>query len=234
MSCIARKLFHFLPSFLRRWLDPFDAAVGDFLSAVADRLPAGRLLLDAGAGESRHELHFPHARYISADLRVGDSGWNYSGLDVVADLQRLPFRPGCMDAVICVVVLEHVIDPLKTLREFRRVLRDGASVNLVTPLLWEEHQKPHDYYRFTSDGLRELLLHAGFRTVEVRAIGGFFWVLGRRFINSLTLFQTGLRWPVFILLAPFCGFLLPLLCYILDPLDREQRFTLGHTTVASA
>ena len=233
MTCCARKYFHFLPPFLRRWLDPFDAAIGDLLQSIASSLPAGNRVLDAGAGESRHAFYFRHARYLSVDLRIGNAEWDYCGLNVVADLHHLPFRAGCMDSVVCIVVLEHVMDPLGVLSEFRRVLREGAAANLVTPLLWEEHQKPHDYYRFTSDGLRGLLMRAGFKTAEVRAVGGFFWVLGRRFINSLALFQSGLRWPFFVLLAPFCGFLFPLICYILDPLDRERRFTLGHTTIAT-
>lgn len=233
MSCIARRRFSLLPAFLRRRLDPFEAAIDTLLREAGKTLQPGQRVLDAGAGESQHAHYFQGARYVAVDLCVGDARWDYGRLDAVADLHRLPFPSGCFDALVCIVVLEHVVDPLAVLREFKRVLRAGARLYLATPLLWEEHQKPHDYYRFTSDGLRELLRRAGFQGAAVQAVGGFFWVLGRRCINGLTFFQQGWRWPLFLLLAPFFGFLLPLICNLLDPLDSERRFTLGHTSVAS-
>jgi ubiquinone/menaquinone biosynthesis C-methylase UbiE len=48
------------------------------------------------------------------------------------DVSALPFGDGEMDLVIGALVLEHVRDPLRALREMARALRAGAAVVLVT------------------------------------------------------------------------------------------------------
>ncbi len=40
----------------------------------------------------------------------------------------------------------------------------GGTIWLTTPLTWYLHEEPHDYYRYTSHGLRYLLDRAGFAT----------------------------------------------------------------------
>lgn len=223
-----------LPLFLRKRIDPFDVAIDSFVRQSAASVRPGQRILDAGCGESRHADYFGHVHRVAVDSRIGEETWDYSLLDAAADLHQLPFQAGVFDAVLCTVVLEHVADPLAVLREFRRVLKAGARVWLVTPLLWEEHQKPHDYYRFTSDGLRHLLGRAGFEAQSVHPIGGFFWLLGRRSINFLDFFQRGWLWIIFLILVPLFGVFLPLICHLLDFLDKQRRFTLGHTSLAMA
>ena len=39
-----------IPKFLMRWMDPFHSALNDRLRAAATSVPAGALVLDAGAG----------------------------------------------------------------------------------------------------------------------------------------------------------------------------------------
>lgn len=233
MTLVARRAFSRLPRFLRNRLDPFEGSVERFLQRCAASLLPSQRILDAGSGESPHAMHFRHARYFGVDSCIGDNSWDYSQLHARADLHRLPFHDEVFEAVLCVVVLEHVTDPLTVLKEFKRVTKKGGQVWLVTPLLWEEHQKPVDYYRFTSDGLRLLLDRAGLKVQEISSVGGLFWLLGRRSINFLSFFQKGWRWTLFVPLAPIFGLLLPLICFSLDPFDHNCRFTLGHTTVAT-
>jgi len=101
-------------------------------------------VLDAGAGESRFKTDFAHAKYVAVDSTEGDSAWDYANLDAVARLEDLPFSDASFDRVISTVVLEHVAEPGKAIREFRRVLSPGGTVHLVVPCQWEEHQRPHD------------------------------------------------------------------------------------------
>jgi SAM-dependent methyltransferase len=108
---------------------------------------------------------------------VGDATWNYSELDVVAELSALPFRDGAFDASLNVVTLEHIREPACALREIARTLAPGAKLLLVAPHEWEEHQQPHDYYRYTRYGLEYLLRQAGFEPLEIRPAGGFFRLL---------------------------------------------------------
>jgi hypothetical protein len=110
-------------------------------------------------------------------------------------------------------------------------VRPGGRLYLVAPQSWRLHQAPQDFLRFTRYGLDHLLEAAGFAVTEVRPLGGAFWNLGLRSIYLLTHFK-GRAFPVALLLAPLLGFLVPLLCYYLDHLDRDREDTLGYAVVA--
>jgi SAM-dependent methyltransferase len=49
-------------------------------------------------------------------------------------VQRLPFRDGAFDALLCHHVLEHVPDDRAAMRELRRVLRPGGWAILQSPI----------------------------------------------------------------------------------------------------
>jgi SAM-dependent methyltransferase len=74
---------------------------------------------------------------------------------------------GSFDVVLSTQVLEHVPDPLAALGEFRRVLRSGGSLIATVPFIWEEHETPFDFYRYTRYGLEHLLGLAGFDDIAV-------------------------------------------------------------------
>jgi SAM-dependent methyltransferase len=209
-------------------LDPFEAAIQRFVGDTASTTPREARVLDAGAGESRFRQAFSHARYVAVDSGVGDVAWDYSSLDTVARLEHLPFAERSFDRVLSVVVLEHIAEPGRAIDEFRRVLSPGGTVHLIVPHMWEEHQQPHDYFRFTSNGIRHLMECGGFRVRRIEPIGGYFWMLGRRLMAVLSFVQQGWRWIFFPVLAPIFGMLLPLCCYYLDALDEERTFTLGY------
>jgi SAM-dependent methyltransferase len=222
---LARKV---VPGALRRRLDPFEAAVDSFVRDTAARTPAGAVVLDAGAGECRFRPLFGHARYVGIDLALGDPGWDYGRLDAIGRLEELPLADGFCDRILAIVVLEHTPEPGRVLSEFRRVLKSGGTVHIVVPHMWEEHQRPHDYFRYTASGIGYLLGRADFEVLSIRPVGGFFWQLGRRLMGVLEFTQEGWRWVLFPILAPIFGFLLPLGCYYLDALDRERAYTLGY------
>lgn len=217
----------FAPSPLARRLDPFEAAVARFVSEAAAKTARNAWVLDAGAGECRYRPQFFHTRYIGLDSAQGDPSWDYSKLDVIGRLEELPFPDDFFDCVLSIVVLEHTCEPTRVLREIRRVLKPGGAVYIVAPYMWEEHQRPRDYFRFTSNGVRLLAQRAGLSVRRLEPVGGFFWQLGRRFIAVLAFVQQGWRWALFPLMAPVFGFLLPLCCYYLDVLDADRAYTLG-------
>jgi SAM-dependent methyltransferase len=201
------------------------------VAAFAQSLPSGSRVLDAGAGEGRYRDAFRHCRYAGVDLGIGDTRWNYAGLDVLGDLSRLPFPDDAFDAMVNIVVLEHTRRPDVVLMELGRALRPGGRLLLVAPQQWEVHQQPHDYFRFTRYGLEWLLTQAGLTAVRIDPVGGYFTLLARRLLNGLNFFQGGARWLLFPFVAAAagcCGLLLP----ALDSLDRDKHFTLAYVCVA--
>jgi SAM-dependent methyltransferase len=225
ISALARRL---LPETLTDKLDPFEAAIEEFVRKVARETTDLALVLDAGAGQCRFKPFFPKARYLAIDFGQGDLEWDYSTLDVIGLLEELPLPENSVDHILSIVVLEHTPRPAKVLQEFYRVLKYRGMLHIVVPHMWEEHQRPHDYYRYTSSGVRFLLQDAGFRIRKIQPVGGFFWQLGRRLMGVLSFTQQGWRWLLFPVLAPVFGFVLPLCCYYLDSLDTDRAYTLGY------
>ena len=226
-----RRIVNRLPRRLHRLILRFEAMIEDRVAGFARSLPPGTRVLDAGAGECRYARAFSHCRYVAVDLAVGDADWDYSRLDGVADLARLPFRDGSFGAAINIVVLEHVRDPGAVLEELSRVLAPGARLLLAAPQEWGVHQAPHDYFRYTRSGLQWLLERAGFDDIEIEAGGGFFTLLGRRLLDSILYFQGGWRWLLFLPAAAVCG-VLGVLLPMLDFLDPTRNTTLGYVCTA--
>lgn len=222
-QAVARRL----PAPLRRYLLHFEAGIEDAVIRFAETLSPGARVLDAGAGEGAYAHHFGAQRYTGVDLGIGDASWNYSGLDVLADLSVLPFRDATFDAALNIVTLEHVRDPARVLAELARTLKPGGLLLIAVPHEWEEHQTPHDFFRYTQFGLRHLLESAGFSVVDLQASGGFFRLLARRLLNALQFFPG-------IWLLPAALFFVPpaLLLPLLDPIDKRRNFTLGYICIA--
>jgi SAM-dependent methyltransferase len=222
-TVIYDRLRSLLPRPLARYVMHFDAAIEDVVSGFARGLPPRARVLDAGAGEGNHKSHFTAQRYCGLDLGIGDGAWDYSRLDVLGDLASLPFRDGAFDAAINIVTLEHVREPARVVCELGRILAPRGRLLLVAPHQWEEHQQPHDYYRFTRYGLDYLLRQAGFTEIDIQPVGGIFRLISRRLFNALQFFPG----PTILLAAIFFAppaLLLPLL----EPLDRRKNFTLGY------
>jgi len=216
-----------MPRWLRRYVLHFEASIEDAVADFARRLGDGAVVLDAGAGEGQYRRWFGRQGYVGVDLGIGDPGWDYRGLDAIADLAQLPFRCESLDAAVNIVTLEHVVDPGSVLAELARVLRPGGRLLLVVPHEWEEHQQPHDFYRYTRYGVDHLLRKAGFGWTDIRPVGGYFRLVARRLLNGLQFFPGPLVLPAALLLVP-AALLLP----AFEPLDKSRNFTLGFICLA--
>jgi SAM-dependent methyltransferase len=143
------------------------------VAAFAAALPAGSKVLDAGAGDAPYRPLFAHCEYRTQDW----PGTVHSGgreADIVADLHDLPPDVRGLDCVVCTEVLEHVAEPARVLTGLHRALVPGGRMLVTVPFLGALHEEPHDYWRFTSHGLRRLVTEAGFRDVSVRPLTGYY------------------------------------------------------------
>jgi SAM-dependent methyltransferase len=165
-----------------------------YVESVAQKLPEGSSILDAGAGESVYKRFFSHCDYKAIDLAVGDNRWNYSNLDYVAPLDDMPIADNTFDAVLCTQVLEHLEWPRECVKEMYRVLKPGGKLYITAPMAQDEHQIPYDFFRYTSYGLKSICKNAGFKEVKTTPFGGI-WVRWAQELTRCLAFlpSTGLR-----------------------------------------
>jgi len=218
--------------------------ITQFVRSVADSLPPGSAILDAGAGECAYKKYFTHCEYKSVDSAVGESAWNYTNLDYVAPLDKLPIRDGSFDAVLCTQVLEHLEWPRECVKEMSRVLKPGGKLYLTAPMAQSEHQEPYDFFRYTSFGLRSICDQAGLEQMEIRPFGGLCTRWAYELPRAMQFFAgTGLRGGT-VRLAGFA--LLPLRALVfvmirsaqtlllwLDRFDKTRNDPFGWSITAS-
>ncbi len=122
-------------------------------------------LLDVGCGCKPYRTLVPASRYVGLDI---DNPFTrrVNMADVFYDGTTFPLTDQSFDSVLCSQVLEHVFTPDDFLREINRVLRPGGKLLLAVPFMWDEHEQPHDFGRYSSFGLRALLVRCGFEIVE--------------------------------------------------------------------
>ncbi|MCC7500658.1 glycosyltransferase [Candidatus Nomurabacteria bacterium] len=127
-------------------------------------------VLDIGGGVNPSYWRYLQTRRwyrrISADLP-------HTKPDIVTNLEEasLPLTDGYCDTVLLFNVLEHINNRELLLREIRRVLKRERVFIGVVPFLVAVHPDPHDYVRFTDEGLRDLLTKAGFTDIVVKPVG---------------------------------------------------------------
>ncbi len=78
--------------------------------------------------------------------------------DLILDIRSMPeVQDSSFDCVFCNSVLEHVDDYLSALKEITRILKPAGILLLGLPFRQPLHKAPHDYWRFTEEGIRYLL-----------------------------------------------------------------------------
>jgi SAM-dependent methyltransferase len=153
------------------------AALGEIRAAL---FRPGNTVLNIGSGGlsgcgrrlwARPDVSCCHV--IHMDLGGGE------GVNLRGDAHVLPFSDASLDAVIMQAVLEHLAEPRAALAEAWRVLRPGGVLYVEMPFLQGFHADPHDYQRYTLQGLRRRL--AGFEELASGVSVGPFctlvWVL---------------------------------------------------------
>jgi SAM-dependent methyltransferase len=157
------------PTSLVSFADPFFLAHRALRAEIARMAAyAHGIVLDVGCGAAPYRPLFAHAIYFGAEVPTASAHGSAKHADLLFDGQRLPIADASVDAVLCSQVLEHVFEPDGFLREIHRVLRPGGRLLLTVPFVWDEHEQPYDYARYSSFALRHLASKHGFRVDEAR------------------------------------------------------------------
>jgi SAM-dependent methyltransferase len=105
--------------------------------------------------------------WLCVDMQEGQ------GVDEIADIHNLAYNDCSFQSILCSEVLEHVQYPAVGLSECHRVLKDDGWIVLTTLFSFPVHGYPNDYWRFTPEGMRCLLVDAGFRNIAVTTAGEY-------------------------------------------------------------
>ena len=122
-------------------------------------------LIDIGCGSKPYKKLFNNCnKYIgleieSDDQKNDDSDYTYDG-------KTFPFENESFDSAICSQVLEHIFEPTIFLNEINRILKKDSLIIMTVPFIWDEHEQPHDYARYTSFGLKYVLEKHNFEVLE--------------------------------------------------------------------
>lgn len=149
-------------------INPFFFAKRELVKALRfySRFITGKVL-DVGCGQKPYRECFKVDEYIGLEIDTPENRAAKKA-DFYYDGKRFPFEDRKFDCLIANEVLEHVFNPDEFLAEANRSLKPKGYFLISVPFVWDEHEKPHDYARYSSFGLKHLLEKSGFRIVGSR------------------------------------------------------------------
>jgi SAM-dependent methyltransferase len=163
------KKEQFDPEFLGIFLNPYYFARKELHRKIKELSPnlTGKIL-DVGCGQKPYKKLFNFTEYLGIDIQPTQGGHSHKDeeIDIFYDGKKFPLKEAEFDSVICSQVLEHVFEPDLFIKEINRVLKNNGYLLLTVPFIWEEHETPYDYARYTSFGLEHLLTKNGFEIVS--------------------------------------------------------------------
>ncbi len=146
---------------------PWRQANWRFLAEQVKKLEKSAAILDVGAGRGDFaDIFIHHPNYLALDV------YPYPEVDIVCDLtQANPFRPGSLDAIVLMNVLEHIYDSHTLLDSLSKMLAPGGVLIAAIPFLVKIHQAPIDFVRYTHYALQRFAPEHG---LEIAHLEGFY------------------------------------------------------------
>ncbi len=156
----------FEPKLLGLFINPFYIARKGLLKNIK---PLGKHIcgktLDVGCGTKPYKKYFNSNEYIGIDIKTTLHN-SENNIDIYYDGKTIPFKDEQFDSVVTNQVLEHVFYPDLFLSEINRVLKTDGYLLITVPFVWDEHEQPYDYARYSSFGIRYILIKNGFTIIS--------------------------------------------------------------------
>lgn len=156
----------FEPTLLGVFFNPFYIARKELLKHIQllGTYITGKTL-DVGCGTKPYEKFFHATKYIGLEI---DTTLNRERkkADVYYAGEKFPFNDKEFDSVVTNQVFEHVFNPDNFLSEINRVLKNGGTLLLTVPFVWDEHEQPYDYARYSSFAIAHLFQRYGFSIIS--------------------------------------------------------------------
>jgi SAM-dependent methyltransferase len=145
-------------------------------------------LLDFGCGAKPYQSFFTVDEYIGVDFENEGHSHDYEDIDVFYDGKTIPFPDQHFDSILTTEVFEHVFNLPELLTELNRVLKPGGMMLVTCPFVWNEHEVPNDYARYSRFAMEDLLTKNGFTVQAIEKSGNFIVTLFQ--LYCLYFFQT--------------------------------------------
>lgn len=191
-------------------------------------------VFDMGCGNKPYEPIFKNiSSYTGCDIIQSSE----NKVDVICSTTSVPLESEKFDTVFSTQVMEHVEEPQQMLHEAHRLLRKDGKIILTVPMVWEHHEMPYDFYRYTRYGLEHMFKKAGFSNINIKANGGKWATLGQLtqnvVDNSLRGKKSILRKILWVLHRYMFKYLVNIFYYLMEKADKEEDFiTLNFIVVA--
>jgi SAM-dependent methyltransferase len=131
-------------------------------------------LLDFGCGSKPYQSLFTNVtEYIGLDYEGEGHSHANEAIDVFYDGKTIPFPDETFDAVFSSEVWEHLFNLEEMIPEIKRVMKPGALLFITCPFVWNEHEVPVDFARYTQFALKHLLEKNGFSIHVLDKTGDF-------------------------------------------------------------
>ncbi len=211
----------FEPGFLGLFINPFYFARKGLCSGV--RSFAGHLfgnILDIGCGKKPYKHFFVYEKYVGMDIEQSGHSHKNEDIDVYYDGRTFPFPDESFDCALSSQVFEHVFYPDGFIKEINRILKPNGMLLLTVPFVWDEHEQPYDFARYTSFALKHIFENNGFQIVEFnksmndvrvifQIINAFIFKLTANSNSFWNLLMTFLFMAPFNILGEICSKILP-------------------------
>lgn len=137
--------------------------------------------LDLGAGTAKYRglIQEKAGSYTTFDLVPGEH------IDATGDLLHTGYLDEQFSTVYSTQVFEHIPYPWLVIREIHRILKPGGIAIITAPFLQPYHADPHDYYRYTVEGMEALAIDAGFEIVESGYYAKLFTVISEAIHHTI-------------------------------------------------
>jgi SAM-dependent methyltransferase len=161
----------------------------DLKNVFDSYIKEGDSVFDIGCGNK------PYEKYISKliNTKAGSDVSKYVGcdivqsseqkVDIICEATNIPEQSDRYDIVLCTQVIEHVFDHPKVFEEAFRLLKPGGFFIVSSNMLWQLHEEPYDFYRFTRHGFRKLLSNAEFTIKYEKSNGGQWAAFGQMVLH---------------------------------------------------
>lgn len=162
----------------------------EWLEKTLKRIPSGKKILDAGAGELRYKKFCSHLKYVSQDFGQYNGKGNTEGLqtktydnsklDIVSDIINIPVKNNSFDVVMCIEVFEHIPEPVKAIKEFSRILKPKGKLIITAPFCSLTHMAPYYFANgYSKYWYEKILRENNFIIDEISFNGNYFEYLAQ-------------------------------------------------------